>query len=156
VLGLRKCGLEIIDVFAHRLRIAHADRRIAGRRLAARASGVAEHFLRQRWIFREVLIDECVAGAAEAVQAIFDIGRVAWLGKFAVVDQVDTRIGLPLHHFGDRSAHPRRKGLRVYRHAFFLGVHHADQVFRPRQAARVRGEKALGASFHFWSSRRAL
>jgi len=42
----------------------------------------------------EVLIDEGVAGAAEAREAVLHIGRVARLGEFAVIDEIDAGIGL--------------------------------------------------------------
>ena len=36
----------------------------------------------------------------------------------------------------------------IDRHAFFLGVHHADEIVRPRQAAGMGGQKAIGAALH--------
>ena len=150
-LHLRERGLQVVDVVARGLRIAHADRSVAGRRLAPRAAGIAEHALRELRKLGEVLVDEGVAGAAEAVEPVLDVGRVARLRHFAVVDQVDAGLGLLADHLCDRRAHARGQRRAIDRHAFLLGVHHADQVVRPRQAAGVRGQKALGAAFHVWS-----
>ena len=96
----------------------------------------------------EVLIDEGVAGAAEAVEPVLDVGGVARLRHFAVVDEVDAGIGLLPDHLGDRRAHARGQRRAIDRHAFLLGVHHPDQIVRPRQAAGVGGQEALGAAFH--------
>ena len=47
-------GLEIVGVDLRRLLVAHADRRVAGRRLAARAAGIAEHaFFQPREVGRD-------------------------------------------------------------------------------------------------------
>ena len=104
-LHLRQRGLEVVDVGPRGLRIAHADRRVAGRRLAPRAAGIAEHALRQLREVGEVLIDEGVAGAAEAVEPVLDVGGVARLRQFAVVDEVDAGVGLLADHLGDGLAH---------------------------------------------------
>ena len=88
------------------------DRAGAGRRLAARAAGIAEHPLRQVRELRQVLIDEGVAGAGETGQPVLDIGRVARLRHLAVVDEVDAGLDLFLHHLGDGGADPRRRAPR--------------------------------------------
>ncbi len=93
-LDARQRRLQVVDVGLGRLRVAHADRRVARRRLPARAPGVAEHALREIGEAGEVLVDERVAGAAEAGEAILDVGRVARLAHLAVVNHVDTRRGL--------------------------------------------------------------
>ncbi len=105
-------ALRLSTSVARRLRIAHADRRVAGRRLAPRAAGIAEHPLRELREVGEVLVDEGVAGAAEAVEPVLDVGGVARLRQFAVVDEVDAGIGLLLDHLGDGRAHPLRPARR--------------------------------------------
>ena len=70
-------------------RIAYGDRCVARRRLAPRAAGIAEHALGEIGEVGEVLIDEGVAGAAKAVEAILDVGRIARLRHLAVIDDVD-------------------------------------------------------------------
>src|SRR5207253_1035276 len=57
-------------------------------------------------------------------------------------------VGLLLHDFGHGRTHARRKADAVDRHALLLGVHHADEIVRARQAAGVGGEKPLGAADH--------
>ena len=76
------------------LAVAHAIGRVAGGRLAARAAGIAEHALRQPRELGEVLVDEGVAGAAEAVEPVLDVGGVARLRHLAVVDDVDAGLDL--------------------------------------------------------------
>ncbi len=128
--------------------VAHADRRVAGRSLAPRAAGIAEHALGEIGEVGEVLVDEGVAGAAEAGEPILDIGGVARLRHFAVVDDIDAGRSLLAHHLGDRRADARRERGGLDRHALLLGVHHADEIVRPRQAAGMGGEEALGAALH--------
>ena len=131
-----------------RAAVAHGDRAVAGRRLAARAARVTEHALGELRELGEVLVDEGVAGAAEAVEAVFDVRGVAWLRHLAVVDEVDAGRHLPAHHLGHCRAYPGRQRAALDGHALLLGVHHAHQVLRPRQAAGMRGEKPLGAALH--------
>jgi hypothetical protein len=145
---LRDCGVEIVGIGLRRAGIAHADRRIAGRRLAARTAGIAEHALGERRKIGEVLVDESVAGAAEARQPVLHVGGVARLRHFTVVDDIDAGGDLLLHHLGDGGAHARGERGGVNRLASLLGVHHADEVVGPRQAAGMGGEEALGAVFH--------
>ena len=136
-------ALRLSTSVCGRLRVAHADRRVAGRRLAARAAGIAEHLLLQLREIREVLVDERVTGAAEAVEAVLHVGRIARLRHLAVVDDIDARLRLFLHDLRDRPAHAHPERLRVDRHAALLGVHHLDEVVGPRQAAGMGGEKTL-------------
>src|SRR5262249_20731034 len=130
------------------LLVAHRDRRVAGRRLAPRAAGIAEHALFQAREVGQVLVNKSVAGAAEAGEPVLDVGGVAWLRHLAVVNEIDAGFDLLRHHLGHRRAHARGERDRIDRHAFFLGEHHADEVGGPWQAAGVGGEEALGAAFH--------
>jgi hypothetical protein len=133
-------GLQIIHVGNRGLRVTHRDRRVAGRRLATRTARIAEHLLAQLREVVEVLIDEGVAGAAEARKAVLHIGRVARLRELAVVDQIDAGVGLLLDDLGDGRTNAHTQRGRIDRHALLLGVHHADQVVRARQAAGVGGK----------------
>ena len=148
-------ALQIGDVPLRGAGVAHADRAVAGRRLAARAAGIAEDLPGQRREVDEVLVDEAVAGAAEARQPVLDVGGVARLRHLAVVDDVDAGLDLLADDLGHRRADRARRAPRLDRHAFLLGEHHADEVLRPRQAAGMRGEKALGAAFIVRPSRRS-
>jgi len=130
------------------LRVAHADRRVAGWRLAAGAAGVAENALFQAREIGKVLIDERVAGSAKSVEPILDIRGVARLRHFAVVDQVNARLGLLLHDFGHGCPYAGGKSLCIDRHALFLGVHHADEIIRTRQAAGMGGQKTVATTLH--------
>ena len=125
-------------------------------RLAARAAGIAEHALRQAREFGEVLVDEGVAGAAEAVQAVLDVGGVARLRQFAVVDEIDAGLGLLADHLGHRRAHACGQRRAIDRHAFLLGVHHPDQIVGPRQAAGVGAQKSVDAALHPGSPHKKL
>ena len=96
----------------------------------------------------EVLVDEGVAGAAEAGEAVFHVRRIARLRHLAVVDEVDPRLGLLLHDLRHCRAHARGQGRRVDRDPLLLRIHDADQVVRARQAAGVRRQKPVGAVDH--------
>ncbi len=105
-------SLEVRNVGARGLRVAHADRRVARRRLAPRASGIAEHALRELRKVGEVLVDERVAGPAEAAQPVLDVGRVARLAHLAVVDHIDAGLRLLAHHLDEP---PTRRDWRAPR-----------------------------------------
>ena len=50
----------------------------------------------------------------------------------------------------------RRQGIRVDRDAFLLGVHDADQIVRPGQAAGMGGQETVTAALHGLNSRAQL
>jgi hypothetical protein len=145
---VRQRGLEVFHILHRGARVAHADRCIAGRRLAARAAGIAEHAPGQVGEVREVLVDEGVAGAAEPVEPVLHVGGVARLRHFPVVDDVDAGLALLADHLGDGGANAPSQRRAVDRHALLLGIHHAHEIVRPRQAAGVGGEEAVGAALH--------
>ena len=140
--------LEVGDVRHRRVPVAHADRPVAGRRLAPRAAGIAEHAPLEPRELGEVLVDERVAGAAEAREPVLDVGGVARLRHLAVVDEVDAGLDLLPHDLGHRLAHALAECGRLDRHALLLGVHGADEIVGPRQGAGMRGQKALRAALH--------
>jgi hypothetical protein len=140
--------LEALGVDLRGPRVAHADRAVAGRRPAPGPSGVAEDALRQLGEVHQVLVLERLARAAEPGQAVLHVGRVARLAELAVVDHVDAGLGLLPHHLRHTGADARGEGGAVDRHAFLPSEHRANQVVRPREAARVRGEEPVGAALH--------
>ncbi len=144
--GLR-C-LEMRDIACRCRGIFDLDRRVAGRCLAPRSPGVAEHALGEPGKAGEVLVDEGVAFAAEAAQSILDVGGVTRLAHFAVVDDIDARIDLLADHLIHRGCDATFERLRVHRHALFLGEHRPDQVFRAGQAAGMGGQEPIGAALH--------
>ena len=101
--------LQIVDVSRRRLRIAHADLRVARRRLTTRAARITEDFLRKFRKLDQVSVDETVTRAAEPVQPILDVGRVAGFGHLTIVDDVDTGGHLLLDDLCDGEADSRGK-----------------------------------------------
>ena len=87
-------SLEIVGIGLRRLLVPHADRRVAGGRLAARAARIAEHAFFQAREVGKILVHERIARAAESVEPVLDVGGVARLRQLAVIDQVDAGIGL--------------------------------------------------------------
>src|SRR6185437_4587621 len=150
VLGahVRERSFQVLDIAARRVGVAHADRRIAHRRLPARAPGVAEHALREIRKIDEILVDERVAGSAESLQTILHIRRITRLAHLAVVDDVDPRLRLLAHDVVDRVRHASLERLRIDRNTFLARIHRAYEVLRPRQAAGMRRQESPGASSH--------
>src|SRR6266568_2289565 len=134
--------------------IAHPDRRIARRRLAPRAAGIAEDTLGEVREVHQVLIDESVARASEPGKPVLDVGRITWFAHFAVVDHVDAGISLLADHILDRRSDARGQRFRVDRYALLPGVHHPYQIVGARQTAGVGGEEPLGAVLHAANSNR--
>src|SRR5207244_5323159 len=77
------------------------------------------------WERREVLIDERVADAADPCEPVLDVGGIAWLRHFAVVDDIDAGCDLLAHHFGHGLPNACCKCSALDRHAFLLRIHHA-------------------------------
>src|SRR5258706_11518594 len=100
----------MLDIGPRRLWIAYPDRRVARRRLAPRAAGIAEDPLGEVRKVHQVLIDEGVARAPEPGKPVLDVGRVTGFAHLAVVDQVDAGVGLPADHLLDRRGDPRGQG----------------------------------------------
>ncbi len=142
---------QIIDVAAHAVRVGDGDRAVARRSLPARASGIAEDALRHIGEADQVLIDERVSEPAESGQAILDVGRVARLRHFAVVDDVETRPSLFVDDFLHRGSRALMQGRDIDFFALFLAVHHLNEVVRARQTSGMRGQKAIDAERHLGS-----
>jgi hypothetical protein len=116
--------------------------------LRPRTARIAEHALLQARELGEVLVDEGVSRSAETGEAILDVGGVAGLGHLPVVDEVDAGLHLLADDLGHGLTHARGQRRPIDGHALLFGVHRADQILGPRQAAGMRGEKALGAAVH--------
>jgi len=89
-----------------------------------------------------------MALAAEAREAVLDVGGIARLAHLAVAHHVDARRPLPFHDLPHGTVSARLQACLVYRLAFRLAEHHLDEVVRPRQAPGVRGQNAIGAALH--------
>ena len=89
--------------------------------------------------------------AAEAVEPILDVGRVADLAGLAVADDVEPDIGLALDNIRNRAPHHAIELGLVIGFAAVLAEQQRDRVVRPRQAADVGGENSIGTVFHDFS-----
>jgi hypothetical protein len=130
------------------LLVPNADRGITRRCLAAGTARIAENAFFEPREIRQILIDEGITGAAEPVEPVLDVGGVARLRHFSIVDQIDARIGLFSDDLGDRRFHPCRQGICVHGDTFLFGVHRPDKVIRPRQTAGMGGQEAVTAALH--------
>ena len=146
--GLSQRRLQVGHVGLGRLRVAHAYRAIAARRPAPRAPGIVEHPLGERGEIDQVLVGERLAGAAEPVQPILDVGHVARLAHLTVADDVDIGVGLLADDLRHRLADAGLERRPINRRAFLLGEHHLNQVVGSGQAAGMRCQKAFGATNH--------
>src|SRR5204862_5785673 len=89
-----------------------------------------------------------LARAVEPAQAVLDVGGVARLAEFAVVDDVDAGRDLLLHGLRHRRPDASAEGRGVHGHALFSREHGSDEIVRPRETTGVRRQKALGAASH--------
>ena len=90
----------------------------------------------------QILKDIAPALAAKAVQPVLDIGRITRLGLLPVIDDVEARRDLPLHHVDHRLPDPRIELRLLDGLAILAGEHERAQRLRARQAADMGGEKA--------------
>ena len=118
-----------------------------GRRYLAVAplGGELRHEARE---FHQVLAGLARRVAAEAGEAVGDVGRIADLVGLAVAHDVDAGRDLPAHDLGDRIGDDGRGGRPVADLAFLPREQHVGHRLRARQAADVRGEDAPGAGPH--------
>ena len=84
----------------------------------------------------------------DALGAVADVGRIRRLAHLAVADDVDAGRRLLCDAVFYRLRGRVLEGLRVDGVAFFAAEDDVDQRLRPRQAAGVRGEDAVGAGLH--------
>ena len=84
----------------------------------------------------------------DARNAMPEVGGVGRLAHLAVADDVDAGLDLLGDHLVDRPGGLGLERRGVDELALFPVEHEVDQRMRPRQAAGMRGENALGAGFH--------
>ena len=76
------------------------------------------------------------------------VGAAHRLAELAVVGNVDAELALLLDHIRDRVGEALRIGGIAFAFADGDRLAHGDQIRRPRQAAGVGGENAIGAVLH--------
>jgi hypothetical protein len=84
----------------------------------------------------------------EAAEAIVDVRDEARLAHLAVADDIDAEIGLLLDDRCDGLRHARAVAGFVDRLAALTGGACRDEIGRPRQAADMGGQDAIGALAH--------
>jgi hypothetical protein len=145
-------GLEVRDVAVERRAVLVAQfADAAGERHGAEiAAGLGKVRMLQH-----VAADHDVAAALggarigfNAGDAVPNIGRVRRLAHLAIADRVDAGGDLPRHHVLDRARRLGFEGAVVHRAPLLACEHKIDQRLRPRQAAGMGGENAVGRSFH--------
>src|SRR5271170_2827635 len=77
-----------------------------------------------------------------------DVGGVADLTHFAIVDDIEPDLGLALHGSVDGTPHRRIKVRRLERLASILREQDVNDLLRTRQAADMCSENAVGISDH--------
>ena len=85
----------------------------------------------------------------QAVEALRCVGNETRLAHLAIADDIETGIHLLPHAVGDGVTDSRGISLFVDRLAVHLVEHHFEQIVRPRQAADVGRQNAIGAQFHY-------
>jgi hypothetical protein len=144
-------GHEVVDVALHRAGVAQLDRPLHVRHhQVPPALALDEQLVDDLGKLAEVGGDE-LGAVGEAGIALHHIIAEADLAHLAVGDDVDAGGALLAEHLRHRLAHPRAQLALVHRLAVEQVPHHAREVRRPRQAAGVGGEDAVGASFHRWA-----
>src|SRR6202035_4705981 len=76
------------------------------------------------------------------------VGAAHRLAELAVVGNVDAELALLLDHVGHRGGEDLRIGGIAFAFTDGNRLAHGDEVWRPRQAAGMSGENAIGAAFH--------
>ena len=93
-----------------------------------------------------------IVAAAEwrdAGEAVADIEGVGDFAEFAVTDDVDSGRDLLFDVLVDGFRQTFRESRLVEFTAIFSRFEEGQKLGRPRQAADMRGEDAVGAGFHF-------
>src|SRR5580704_4831120 len=76
------------------------------------------------------------------------VGSAHRLAELAIVGNVDAELALLLDHIRHRRGEALRIGGIAFAFADGNCLAHGDQIRRPRQAAGVGGENAIGTAFH--------
>src|SRR5215468_11238566 len=82
----------------------------------------------------------------EPAEAFVHVGHETRLAIFAIIDDVDAERDLLLHDLPHGLAQPR--GMFRLIQSAAVRLHKIEEVGRPRQAADVGGEDAIGAALH--------
>jgi hypothetical protein len=118
---------------------------VAGRCLAMLATRVGKHPCLGVGEVFDVLEHEAIAGAAKAVEAVFDVGGIAGLGHLTIIDDVDAGGDLLARDISHRFSDLGFQGDLIERDAVLAGEHDLHQLFGARQTANVGGQKTLVA-----------
>jgi hypothetical protein len=95
---------------------------------------------------------DCATGSGVefvAAQALVDVADKARFAIFAVIDHVDAEFDLLLYDVGHGAAQ-LRGGRWCIERLCAIALDQRKQVWRPRQAAGMCRENAIGAVFHYW------
>src|SRR5215471_13339011 len=84
----------------------------------------------------------------EAVEAIIDIPKEAFLALLTIGDNIDIRFDLLADHVGHGLAHEPGEGLCIVGLTTFLPAQQGNEGLGPCQAANVRGQDAVGTLLH--------
>src|SRR5262245_21693571 len=84
----------------------------------------------------------------EAVEAIVDIPKEAFLALLTIGDNIDCRLLLVKKHVGHGLAHQPGKGLCIAGLTAFLQAQQGNEGLGPCQAANVCGQDAVGTLLH--------
>ena len=152
--GLRLRGrrLEPRDVAVERTAVEVAQfADAAGKRHVAKTSIAAGEIRMRQQIASQHDVAAARGGARvgrDAADAVADVGGVGRLAHLAVADHVDTGGDLFGDHLLDRLRARGLKRRRIDGFAVFALENEIDQRLRPRQAAGVGGDDAVGRGFH--------
>ena len=140
--------LEVGDVALHRVLVAQLDRPLH----------IGHHEMPAAFVLDEQLVDDVgklaeigrdeLRAIGEAGVALHHVVAEADLAHLAVGDDVDAGLALLADHLDDGLLHPRGELVLVDRLFVEQIPHHAREVRRPRQAAGMGGENAVGAPLH--------
>src|SRR5215510_12232571 len=84
----------------------------------------------------------------EAVEAIVDIPKEAFLALLTIGDNIDAGFDLFADHVGHGLAHQSGEGLRIVGLTAFLQAQQWNEGIGPCQAANVRGQDAVRTTLH--------
>src|SRR5215468_3588593 len=88
----------------------------------------------------------------EAVEAIVDIPKEAFLALLTIGDNIDAGFDLFADHVGHGLAHQPGEGLGIVGLTALLQAQQWDKGIGPCQAANVRGQDAVGTTLHVRTS----
>src|SRR5262249_40002298 len=102
----------------------------------------------EAWIAQQIAHHGAIALAAEPAQAVAHVGEEALARLLAVVDDVDPRGALALHHLPGRRVDQAGELTGIHRRPPALAYERPRQRRRSREAAGVGGEDAFVAPSH--------